>query len=86
VKMSVEVAVPPKVVISTELLAQLISPESVVDLLREGQLEAGQKRKTAGNKKRAAPEGATDADVAAARDELAGAVNSFEELIQGASK
>ena len=85
-KIAVEVDVPPQVVISTELLASLIGSERVVALLNQGSIRAGQKRNERGNKKLAAPAAITDADLAAARNELAEAASSFEEVVKGVTR
>jgi hypothetical protein len=82
--LTLRVHVPPKVVIDTEKLASLTSPELVYALLRTGEIVAGQRRnRSGGNKKRAQPEGVTDAQVAAAQRELAQASAGLDNLIQG---
>jgi hypothetical protein len=86
--LTVEVPVPPKVVISTEKLAQLTSSRIVIEMLRNGEIEAGQKRSPGHGRsqRRTKEDPPTDAEVAEAQAELARSASGFEELIKGATK
>jgi hypothetical protein len=86
VKLAVEIQVPPTVAISTELLASIVGSEKVIQMLQDGSIYAGQRRKPSGRKKTPRETPATDAMVADAQAGLARAAQSFSDLVKGATE
>jgi hypothetical protein len=82
-KLAIEVDVPPRVLISTELLASLVGAKQVLSLYREGKILPGQRRSGCGSRLEKA---VSSEHVAAARAELEREQTSLAILIQGVSK
>lgn len=86
-KITLEVHVPPRVLISTDKLVSLVGAHMVYAMLGTGEIVPGQKRSSGGERRKSfIPVSATDAQVAAAKDELTNAAGEFNKAIKGATK